>query len=501
MADTISENIRLFAQEKGLSDDLIVYVVEQALKAAYRKEFGTDSNLILKTEDDSVVMFARKTVVDKASNNALEISLKNALKYTEDAEVGDELTIEIDPMEFKRTAAHTGKQRALQCLQEIQKDSLFAEYNAKVGEIIIGYFHREYNGNIYVDLGKVEGFLPKKFQSPFDHFGRDGRAGEENRIKSLIKEVKKNRHNNLIQLILSRTCSDFVRRILELEVPEIYDGIIKIKNIVREAGYRTKVCVSSTREDIDPVGSCVGPKGSRIQHVIAELGGEKIDVIEYTENIKEYIARALTPAEVENIVIIDEEKRSAVAIVSQTQLSLAVGKQGMNIRLANRLVDWNILVKTEEDFKEMEIYSSAMDAAENLFAYNEEEESDVISAVHELPDITDEIVEVLKNNGIVEIEELINMTAPQIRAIDGMSGEMAEKLLDIIANTVEIIEDEEDAGEYEEEDTVAQESEASSEEEDDDAEEELRCPECNGIIDETMEECPHCGVGLAFEYE
>lgn len=506
MTDKISESIKLFATEKGLDDDLIVYVVEQALKAAYKKEFGTDINVSFKSENNSILMFAKRKVVERVRDRALEISLKDALKYTDEAEIGDELTIEVDPMSFKRMAAHTGKQRALQCLQEIQKDSLFAEYNAKVGQIVIGYFHREHNGNIYVDLGKVEGLLPRKFLSPFDHFGRDGRAGEENRIKALIKEVKKNRQSNMVQILLSRTCSDFVRKILELEVPEVYNGIIQIKNIVREAGYRTKVVVSSTRSDIDPVGSCVGPKGTRIQHVIAELGGEKIDIIEYSENIKEYIRRALTPAEIEDVVIIDEEKRSAVAIVSPSQLSLAVGKQGMNVRLANRLVDWNILVKTEEDFKEMDIYSSAMDAAESLFA-DEDADDNVISAVHELPGITDEIVSTLSENGIVEIEDLINMTSQQIRSLKGMTEEMADKLLDIIAYTVEI-EEEEDSIENQDEsiedvneDANIEEKVENDEDSEDDLEDELRCPECNGIIDETMEECPHCGVGLAFEYE
>jgi len=491
MADRIIESIKSFTQEKGLDDDLIIYVVEQALKAAYKKEYGTDSNLTFKNSGDGIEMFAKRRVVANVRDRAVEISLKEASKYTEEAEIGDELTIEIDPKEFKRQAAHTGKQRMLQCLQEIQKDTIYAEYNSKVGEIIIGYFHREYNGNIYVDLGKVEGFLPKKFQSPLDHFGANGRAGEENRIKALIQEVRKNRHNNLVQLILSRTSSDFVRRILELEVPEIYNGVIVIKNIVREAGYRTKVVVSSTRDDVDPVGSCVGPKGSRIQHVIAELGGEKIDIIQYTESKKDYIARSLTPAEIENVVIVEEEKRSAIAIVAPSQLSLAVGKQGMNVRLANRLVDWNILVKTEEDFKEMDIYDDAMKAAESLF---NDEEDDVISAVHELPDITEEIVQVLNLNGITEIEDLINMTAPQIKALDGMSGEMADKLLDIIANTVEIVEDDEEEAEI----TESVDEESANEEAEDD---ELRCPECDGIIDETMEECPHCGVGLTFEYE
>ncbi len=495
MADRIIESIKSFTQEKGLDSDLIIYVVEQALKAAYKREYGTDSNLTFKKSGDTIEMFARRRVVANVRDKATEISLRDASKYTDEAEIGDELSIEIDPRELKRQAAHTGKQRMLQCLQEIQKDTLYAEYNSKVGEIIIGYFHREYNGNIYVDLGKVEGFLPKKFQSPLDHFGPNTKAGEENRIKALIQEVRKNRNNNLVQLILSRTSSDFVRRILELEVPEIYSGIIIIKNIVREAGYRTKVVVSSTKDDVDPVGSCVGPKGSRIQHVIAELSGEKIDVIEYTENKNEYIARSLTPAEVENIVIVDEEKRSAVAIVSPSQLSLAVGKQGMNVRLANRLVDWNILVKTEEDFKEMDIYDDAMKAAERLFN-DEDEDDDVISAVHELPDITEEIVQVLNANGITEIEDLINMTASQIKALDGMTAAMAEELLDIIANTVEIVEDEE--VEQETPQDVDEEETLDVQEMEDD---ELRCPECNGIVDETMEECPHCGVGLAFEYE
>ena len=445
MADSMSESLRAFALEKGLDDDLVIYVVQQALRAAYKKQYGTDSNVTFKTDDGSVVMFSRKNIVEKVKDPAFEISLKDATKYTDMAEIGDELTIEVDPMSFKMMAVHAGKQRALQCLQEIQKDTLYAEYNAKLGEIIIGYFHREVNGNIFVDLGKVEGFLPRKFQSPLDKFGRDGRAGEENRIKALIQEVKKNRHTNIVQLLLSRTCSDFVKRILEVEVPEIYDGIIEIKNIVREAGYRTKVVVSSTKEGVDPVGSCVGPKGTRIQHVIAELGGEKIDVIEYTDNVKDYIARALSPAEIEDVVIIDEEKRSAVAIVSPTQLSLAVGKQGMNVRLANRLVDWNILVKTEEDFKQMDIYSSAIDRAESLFV--DDGDSDVISSIHELP-------------------------------------EMVATLLDIIANTVEIEDEEDDEVEEETEDEV----------------EDLRCPECNEPIEIGMSECPHCGVGLTFEY-
>lgn len=487
MSDKVSEGIRLFAQEKGLDDDLVVYVVQQSLKAAYKKQFGTDVNIVFDNKDDSsVFMFSKKIVVENVKNDITEISLKDALKITESAETGDELLVEVDPMSFGIAAAHAGKQRAIQCLREIQKDSLYSEYSSKVGEIIIGYYHREMNGNIYVDLGKVEGLLPKRFQSPHDRFGRNGKAGEESRIKALVKDVKKHKQSNVVQLILSRTDSDFVRRILELEVPEIYNGVIEIRNIVRDPGYRTKVAVCALREEIDPVGACVGPKGARIQAVIAELGGEKIDILEYSDNPREFIRNSLSPAEVEDVVIIDEEKRSAVAIVSQTQLSLAVGKQGMNVRLANRLVDWNIVVKTEEEFKEMDIYTDVRQAAENLFT--DEEDEDVISTVAELPGITEEIVAVLNNNGIDDIEDLINMESSDIKALDGMAPEMAETLIDIIANAVEVVEDEEFEPEETEEDAGTGDKE------------ELKCPACNEPIEIGMSECPHCGVGLSFEY-
>lgn len=498
MADKISEGIKLFAQEKGLDDDLVVHVVQQSLKAAYKKQFGTDSNIVFSEKDGSILIFSKKIVVESVRNKVTEIPLKEALKITESAEAGDELLVEIDPMDFGIAAAHAGKQRAIQCLREIQKDSLYSEYSSKIGEIIIGYFHREMNGNIYVDLGKVEGLLPKRFQSPHDRFGRNSKAGEESRIKALVKDVKKHRQSNVVQLILSRTDSDFVRRILELEVPEIYNGVIEIRNIVREAGYRTKVAVAALREEVDPVGACVGPKGARIQAVIAELGGEKIDVLEYSDDPRIYIRNSLLPAEIEDVVIIDEERRSAVAIVSQTQLSLAVGKQGMNVRLANRLADWNIVVKTEEEFKEMDIYTDIRQAAENLFAPDDEE--DVISTVAELPGITEEIVAALNNSGIDDIQDLISMDEAEIRSLDGLSAEMADELIDIIANAVEVVEDgsrEEAEEEYDEGGDTEETAEVEETEED---EEEILCPECNKPIKIDMAECPHCGVGLSFEY-
>lgn len=526
MANSISAEIKRYAQEKGFDDDVVIHVVEQALKAAYKKQYGTDSNVGFVEEDDEVYLVSHKVIVQEVVNPVLEISLEEAKKLHPESEIGDELAISEDPSTFSFLAVQAGKQRVLQCIREIQKDTIYSEYATKVGEIIIGYYHREKNGNIYVDLGKVEGILPKRFQSPRDHYGRNTSEGQENRIKALVKEVKKHRQSNIVQLVLSRTDSEFVRRILELEVPEIYNGIIEIKNIVRDPGNRTKVAVVSNREDIDPVGACVGTRGARIQVIITELDGEKIDVIQYSDDPQVYIKNALSPAEVEEVIILDEEKRTALAIVSDTQLSLAIGKQGLNVRLANRLVDWNIDVKTEAQFKEMDIYSQARKAAENLFS-DENTEFEEISKVSELPGITEEIVEALHSNEIEDIEDLIAMSTDEIKALSGFSETMAEDLLQIMDETLEVIEEDEDDFDDEEieenisdeiddkelvedeqqgvdeelKENYEQEAELEQGEGLDDEHEYYECPECGSAITIDMTACPSCGVGLSFEFE
>lgn len=490
MSEGIIEAIREFAQEKGIDDDFVLHIVEQSLKASYKKQFGTDANAVFNEETGKI--YSKKIIAAHAKNPVFEIDLEEAKKLAPACEEGDELLVEVDPKSFGINSVRVGMQRATQCIREMQKDSLYAEYSTKVGEIIIGYYHRERNGNIYVDLGKVEGLLPKKYQSPRDHFGRNTAAGEESRIKALVREVKKHRQSNVVQLILSRTDAEFVRRILELEVPEIENGVVNIHNIVREPGYRTKISVSTDRDDIDPVGACVGAKGARIQAVIAELDDEKIDILPYSEDPKAYIKSALSPAEVMDVMILDAEKRLALAIVSDSQLSLAIGKQGLNVRLANRLVDWNIDVKTEGQFKQMDIYTDARKAVEDLFTddtSDEGEEYEEISNVSELPGITDDILTILYNNNIEEIQDLINMEDDEIRALDGLSKEMADTLLDIIANAVEVVEDDED------------ESNEESKIDSEDETEEFECPECGHKITIDMTKCPNCGVDLAFEYE
>ncbi len=444
MASELMEAIRLLVQEKGISEELVHKTIEEFLIAAYKKTFGTADNAVVRISEDEeeVTLFARREIVEDVYDPVNEVALEEALTYNPECEIGDELLIEINPMEFDRVAIQSAKQKARQTLREIQKDTLYSEFSDKVGEMIIGYYQRERNGNIFVDLGKTEGLLPKRYQSPREVYRPN------DRIKALIYEVTKTPTG--LQIILSRTHTDFVRRIFELEVPEIYDKTVEIFKIVREPGYRTKIAVYSNREDVDPVGACVGLRGVRIQAIVRELEGEKIDILKYDNDQRMFIKNALSPAEVANVVIVDESKRQALAVVPENQLSLAIGKQGLNVRLANRLVDWNIDVKTDEQFGEMDLAAESKRAVSALFGDYEEEE---ITRVAELPDISDSLVATLKGNGIEYIEDLVALSDEDYTKLTGIAAEDVAELRQIIAENVEIIEQEEEAAAEAEEET------------------------------------------------
>jgi len=485
-----ADSIRLIQSERGITEDLVLATIEEFLLAAYKKTYGTSDNAVVRFSDsgEEVTIYAKKIIVenDDLYDPVGEIELSEALELNEDGEIGDELLIEIDPKDFDRGAVQSAKQKARQNLREIQKDTLYSEFKDKVGEMIIGYFQREKNGTIFVDLGKTEGILPRRFQSPREEYHHG------DRIKAMIAEVKKAPTG--LEIILSRSHGEFVKRIFELEVPEIYDGTVEIFKIVREPGYRTKVAVYSTRDDVDPVGACVGLKGVRIQAIVRELEGEKIDILKYDNDTISFIRNALSPAEVQDIVVVDGSKRQALAIVPEQQLSLAIGKQGLNVRLANRLVDWNIDVKTEVQFSEMDISIEISRAASDLFSGitdNDEE----ITKIGELPDISERLVSVLKENGIELIETLIGLTDDELGSLTGLTPLDVEQIQKIIEDSVEIIESEE-------EEILDDGSEA--EEPDDSAEEEVEtyeCPDCQHEITADMTVCPNCGVGLSFEVE
>jgi N utilization substance protein A len=491
VATDMSDAIRQLSQDRGISEELILKTIENTLIAAYKRRYGNADNAIVRFSDDNreVSIYAQKQIVDGVYDPASEIDIADARELNPDAEIGDEILIEVNPKDFDRIAVQSAKQTAHQSIREIQKDTLYSEFRDKVGEIIIGYYQRERNGTIYVDLGKIEGILPKKFQSPRETYHVN------DRIKALITEVNKTASG--FQVILSRTHTDFVRAIFELEVPEVYDKTVEIHKIVREAGYRTKLAVYSNREDVDPVGACVGLKGVRIQAVIRELEGEKIDILKYDPDPRRFIKNALSPAEVRDVIILDEGKHQALAVVNDSQLSLAIGKQGLNVRLANRLVDWNIDVKTDAQFAEMDIAAESRRAVSELFG-DAEEYGEEFSRISELPGVDQELVAALKEGNVEFIEDFLALSPEQLEEFKGIGADKFDDLRKLIDENVEIIE-EEDASEAGEE--GAELDQAPAEEEEEPEVEEYECPECGAKITVDMTVCPNCGIGLSFEYE
>lgn len=491
----MAEAIRALIDEKGYTEESVKQTIEEALKSAYKKTYGqTADNAIVKFEDDlsDVSIYSRKVVVDGVYDPVMEIELEDAKKMSDEVEIGDEIDILEDPKKFNRAAVSQGKQIAHQGLTETIKTSLYNQYKDKVGEMINGYYQRERNGNIFVDLGnsgRIEGFLPAKFQSPRETYEQG------DRIKAVIVDLKKQSEG--LQIILSRSDPKLVQIIMEMEIPEIADGTVKIEKIVREAGYRSKIAVSTVRSELDAVGACVGPKGIRIQNVIRELLGEKIDVLLYSSDPATFIQNALSPAKVKGVVILDAEKKQALAIVEDEQFSLAIGKGGQNVKLANRLCDWSIDVKTEEQCADMDLSVKATSvAARGIFnddvedeAENENEieteENEEISTIAELPNVDTRVVDVLKENGIEDIVQFVeSYENGEIEKIEGITKEDADKINDLINENVEFAEAEED------------EAEASATEE---VEEKYYCPECGCEITPDMTSCPKCGCEFEFE--
>jgi N utilization substance protein A len=486
----MSEAIRQINQDRGISEELILKTIEDTLVAAYKRRFGNADNAIVRFSDDNreVSIYAQKQIVDGVYDPVAEIDLEEARELNPEAEIGDEILIEVDPKKFDRIEVQSAKQTAHQSIREIQKDSLYSEFKDKVGEIIIGYYQRERGGTIFVDLGKMEGILPKKHQSPRETYHVN------DRIKALITEVNKTPSG--LQVVLSRTHTDFVKAIFELEVPEVYDKTVEIHKIVREPGYRTKLAVYSNRDDVDPVGACVGLKGVRIQGVIKELEGEKIDILKYDPDPRRFIKNALSPAEVRDVIILDEGKHQALAVVNDSQLSLAIGKQGLNVRLANRLVDWNIDVKTDAQFEEMDIAAESRRAVSELFG-DADEYGEEFSRISELPGVSPEVVAALAEGNIEFIEDFLALTPEELEEFNGVTVEQFEALRRLIEEYVEIVEEEEEETAVDAGDAVLDEAEYE-----DQAEiEEYVCPECGAKITVDMTSCPNCGIGLSFEYE
>jgi transcription termination/antitermination protein NusA len=330
---------------KGISKDILLEAIEAALISGYKRNFGTAQNVKVQIDRDTgdVRVYALKDIVEEVSDDFLEVSLEDAKRIDRNYEIGDVVEEEVTPRNFGRIAAQTAKQVVVQRIKEAERNIIYGEYINRESDIVTGIVQKKEKSNILIDLGKTEAVLGPNEQMPNEEYNHG------DRIKTYIVEVKKTSKGP--QIIVSRTHPGLVKRLFELEVPEIHDGTVEIKSISREAGSRTKIAVYSQDSNVDPVGACVGQKGARVQAIVDELKGEKIDIIKWSDNPAEFIASSLSPAKIVNVDI-NLEERSAKVVVQDYQLSLAIGKEGQNARLAAKLTNWKIDIKSESQVQQ-----------------------------------------------------------------------------------------------------------------------------------------------------
>ncbi len=382
-------------RERGISKDDILEALKDSMVAAYKRHFrikeATNIEAILVEETSEIGIFRTKVVVDMISDPDTEIPLDEAKEIDDEVEVDDEVKIEVTPEQFGRIAAQTAKQVLTQRIRDAERNNILNEFLDKKGTLTTGIIQRVEGRNVIVNIGKTDAIMPQREQIPGEYY----KVG--NRIRVFVLNVKET--NRLPQVIVSHAHAEIVRELFELEVPEIEDGIVEIKSIAREAGYRTKLAVWSNDEEVDSVGACIGPRGSRIQTIVGELKNEKIDIVRWSPDPVEYIVNAIAPARVVSVDIMadDEESHEAMVVVPDDQLSLAIGRDGQNVRLAHKLTQWKIDIKSVSQMEQAE--------AENIRNYEEPEEVE-----EEDLDTQDELqaeIEEEMNQQVVDEEDLV----------------------------------------------------------------------------------------------
>lgn len=330
-------------KEKEISKDLLIDAIESALVSAYKKNYGTSQNVRVNIDKETgdIEVYMRKDIVEDIEDELVEVSLEEAREIDPKYQVGDVIEKQVTPKDFGRIAAQTAKQVVVQRIREAERGMIYDDYSNRQSEIVTGVIERVSGDTVFINIGKAEGILAAAEQVPGEKYIVN------NRIKVFVMDVKKTTKGP--QVYLSRSHPGLVKRLFELEVPEIQEGIVEIKSISREAGSRTKMAVYTSDENVDPVGACVGTRGTRVQTIVDELFGEKIDIINWSDDPEKLISSALSPAKVEK-VIISEEGKSATVIVPDYQLSLAIGKEGQNVRLAAKLCGWKIDIKSHSQY-------------------------------------------------------------------------------------------------------------------------------------------------------
>ncbi len=420
MSASIGQSIDAVCKEKGIDREVVIEAVKEAVRAAARKQFKSGEEIQVEwSPETGLEIFASKVVVEEVENPGRELSLDEAKELAGDeVEVGDELQLPLPVEDMGRIAAQTAKQILFQKVRDAERANIYEQYIDKVGDLVNGYVKRFERGDIIVDLGTVESVLPRNQQSR----GEQWNQGE--RVRVVIDDVSKESKGP--QVVTSRTSPELLKRLFEMEVPEIYDGTVVIKSAVREPGERAKIAVASTERDVDPVGACVGMKGSRVQAIIRELRGEKIDIIEWSDEPSVFAANALSPAKVNQVRITDIEHRQMEVIVNEDQLSLAIGKRGQNVRLATKLVGWNIDIRSEEELKrEVAAQMGAMIASGEAVP------------LERLQGMNPSLVATLADRGVGDIESLANATVDDIAEFLDMSIDQAEALIGAAQAVVE----------------------------------------------------------------
>src|SRR6195256_5328724 len=458
MSNPLQQTIEALAKEKGIEPETVISAIEEAVATASRKYYKTGENLKTRfnTETGQVDLFALKTVVEDVTTPATEISISEAREmyrplYGDDVansiEVGDEMEFPKPTEGLGRIAAQTAKQVIFQKVREAEREHVFAEYNERIGEVVNGTVKRFENGDIILEIGRIEAVLPRKEQSRAESYT------PADRVRTVIKGV--NRSAKGPQIVMSRTDPALLIKLFEQEVSEIYDSTVMIRGAVREAGDRAKVAVFSRERDVDPGGACVGMKGTRVQSIIRELRGEKIDIVEWSEDPIAFVTNALSPAKVQRVSIVDDGDRVMEVVVEDKQLSLAIGKKGQNVRLAAKLTGWRIDIKSEEEKRreveaQFEGFEAAAETSEDAEpgasqAPGEPEASGMQDAIGEeaaatadaaetpapytLAGVGEKTVRKLVDGGFTTLEVLAAATAEQLSQVPGIGGKKAEKIL------------------------------------------------------------------------
>ena len=435
---SIVESIEILSKEKGIDPQIVITAVKDAMLVAARKQFRTTEDLVAEVDDKANVIhiFAIKKVVETIEDPVNQLTVEQAQAIDPLAGIGSELRIPKATEALGRISAQTAKQVILQKVREAERETIFTEYNDRVGELVNCMVKRIEGQDLVCDLGKTEARIPKKEQSKLENFS----VGE--RVRCVIKTVEKTGKN--AGVVVSRASPDLVVRLFEQEVPEIYDNTVIIKGCAREAGERTKIAVLSRDRDVDCVGACVGMKGMRVQSIIRELRGEKIDIIEFSDDPVIFATHALSPAKISRVSIVNSVDRHMEVIVDDTQLSLAIGKKGQNVRLAAKLLGWKIDIKSEEEKRqEVESQMAALVVPGAPVS---------VLIEHGLPE---KMVEKLLEGGITTVEKLGNMTPEELEEIPGIGPKMVEKIQDAVVSYY---------GQYEESVDVPQSEESQQQE-------------------------------------